>query len=424
MIVMVEVAFEKIVPEGKALGFLDGRACFAIGPLPGETARVSLIQDKRRYTEAVLEEVVVASEHRRPGAEEHFLSCSPWQGVDYDYQLELKRQMLAETFARPELRLPVTELVPAPQMVGYRNKLEFALAADSSGRLSLAFHARRNSTELISLPHGCRLGTEAMNRVALGLLERLNALDVADYARSLTVRRAEATGRLLAVVGVREAPERDWSRLAVPGLSGLVVSRVRPGRRPQVLWHRDEAGLAETVVGVELSYAYDGFFQTNVPMFERALARILVVLPRDGRVVDLYGGVGAIGIPAARECREVVGVEIDAAAVERANMNARRADLANYHAQATPAERLDPAVLVGADCVVVDPPRAGLHHRVAQALLEAAPKRIVYLSCNPATQARDLMRLAETYRAEAVTGFDFYPSTLHLESLAILERVR
>ncbi len=124
----------------------------------------------------------------------------------------------------------------------------------------------------------------------------------------------------------------------------------------------------------------------------------------------------------ARKAREVVGVEVNPSAVELANRNAKTVGIGNYRAVAVAAERLDPAVLAGADCVVVDPPRAGLDRRVVDAILTSAPERVVYLSCNPVTQARDVGLLAKGYMADGVTGFDLYPGTLHLESLVVLRR--
>ncbi|MDB5178807.1 MAG: rRNA m(5)U methyltransferase [Patescibacteria group bacterium] len=416
------VKFEKIVSEGKALGYLDGRACFVIGPLPGETAEVRVTKEKKNYVEAELEVVTVASKHRRPAAEDHYLACSPWQGVDYTYQLELKRQMLAEVFARPELKLPVAGMVAAPEATGYRNKLEFSLLTGADKQMSLAFHTRNSSTGLVALPKGCVLGSEAMNKAALGLLERLNTMNISGYIEALTIRQSHTTGELLAVVALHQVPKRDWSDLMRPELASLVVTRVRRGQH-ELVWHTGDLTLSDTVGGVELAYPYDGFFQTNVPMFERALEQIMAAVPQGARVVDLYGGVGAIGLPLAKRSSDVVSVEIDKPAVKQAEANARAAGLTNYRAVASMAERLDPMLLAKADCIIVDPPRAGLHERVVGALLDAAPKRIIYLSCNPVTQARDMMSLSEHYRAKSVTGFDFYPGTLHLESLVILDRV-
>jgi 23S rRNA (uracil1939-C5)-methyltransferase len=417
-----EVAFKKIVPEGKALGYLDDRACFCVGPLPGEVARVEVTKVKAKFCEAVMREVVTASGHRHEAAEGHYLLCSPWQGVDYEYQLALKRGMLAETFGRPELGLEVLEVVGAPEVLGYRNKLKFALAADEGRRLSLALHERGKVDLLVAVP-GCVLGSEVMNVAAGKLLERINTLNIAGYVESLMLRESKADGKLLGVVGLHQVAKRDWSRLVGQELAGVVVSRVRPGRRQEVVWSVGAVELREQVGGLRVAYGFDGFFQTNVAAFELALERIVAAVSEGARVVDLYGGVGVIGLAAAAKAREVVGVEIDAGAAERARENAGRNGMSNYTVVGVPAERMDAGVLKRAECVIVDPPRAGLDRRVVEMLLAAGTERIIYLSCNPVTQARDLMLLGRKYRFGGVTGFDFYPGTLHLESLVVLERV-
>jgi tRNA/tmRNA/rRNA uracil-C5-methylase (TrmA/RlmC/RlmD family) len=318
--------------------------------------------------------------------------------------------------------VPVKDLAAAPEMTGYRNKLEFSLKADE-GRLALAFHARGSYEDLIELPEGCILGSEAMNKAALALVAKAEGLKLGGYIETLTVRQSASTGELLGHIALHQVPKRDWSDLALPELAGVVVSRVRRRVEHELVWNSGDASLAETVGGLTLEYPYDGFFQTNIAMFEGILSKIVEAIPHDGRVIDLYGGVGTIGLAAAQFSREVVGVEINESSVELAKLNAASAGLTNYKAIRTAAQYLDPKLLKGADCIVVDPPRAGLELRVVKEILAAAPARIVYLSCNPATQARDYQLFSEAYRTDGVTGFDLYPGTLHLESLMVLDRI-
>ena len=415
------VKFEKIVGGGKALGYLDGKPCFAAGPLPGETAEVEIIKDKPSFAEAAVVQIVRPSERRSGRAEDHYLSCSPWQNVDYAYQLELKRTVLGEAFGRPGLEVPVTEMVPATDHLGYRNKLEFSLKR-GAGVLELAFHARGSYEDLMALPEGCRLGSAEMNTAALALGRQAHELKLDGYIETLTVRRSVSGGQLLGHIALHQVPKRDWSDLANAALAGVVVSRVRRRSDHELIWSSGATSLVETVGGNELEYPYDGFFQTNVQLFEVILAAILEAMPRGGRIVDAYGGVGTIGIAAAAVASEVVGVEINAGSVKMAASNAQRAGLTNYRAVATAAQRLDPRLLEGVDCVMVDPPRAGLELSLVRQILEAAPQRVVYLSCNPATQARDVALLSEAYKTAGVTGYDLYPGTLHIESLIVLER--
>ena len=416
------VTFEKIVGGGKALGYLEGKPCFAAGPLPGEVAEVEIIKDKPGFVEAAVVRIVKPSKMRAAAAEDHYLACSPWQNVEYAYQLELKRAVLADAFGRPELSVPILDMVGADNLLAYRNKLEFSLKPGDA-RLDLAFHARGSYENLVVLPEGCALGTAAMNTAALRLAEAAHALKLGGYIETLTVRRSVATGNLLGHIALHQVPKRDFSALANAAFSGVVVSRVRRRIDHEVVWHTGDTNLTEDLGGNTFEYPFDGFFQTNVPMFEDILQTMLKAMPRAGRILDIYGGAGSIGIAAAKFSREVVGIEINPASAELAESNAARAKMSNYISVCSPAQRIDPRLLAGADCIVVDPPRAGLELRLVHQILDANPAKIIYLSCNPATQARDVMLLGANYKTAGVTGYDLYPGTLHLESLAVLERI-
>lgn len=414
------VTFEKIVGGGMAMGYLDGKACFAAGPLPGEVCRVSIIKDKPTFMEVAVQDILEPASQRGASAEDHYLVCSPWQNVDYGYQVGLKQAVLAEAFAQT----PVTvgEFVRAARLTGYRNKLEFSVKPGEE-RLDLAFHARGSYEDLMNLPEGCRLGTDDMNAAALALVERAHYLKLDGYVETLTVRRSVGSGTLLGHIALHQTPQRVWDDLVGPEFACVAVSRVRRRVDHELVWESGGTTLTEKLGGNRLSYPYDGFFQTNVEMFDEVLSNILRQVPAGMKVVDLYGGVGTIGLAAARFAPEVVGVEINASSVAQALRNASAAGLANYSAVAVPAQRLDHKVLDGAGCVIVDPPRAGLEARVIESLIEAAPGRIIYLSCNPVTQARDVQRLAGIYKPGSVTGYDLYPGTLHLESLLVLDRI-
>ncbi len=416
------ITFEKIVGGGKALGYLDGRPCFAAGALPGETAEVVIIKDKPSFVEASVAKIITPAPQRNQPAEDHYLSCSPWQGVEYAYQLELKKVVLADAFARPGLEVPVADMIGAKNRFGYRNKLEFSVKPGDN-RLDLAFHERGSYEGLVALPHGCKLGSEAMNEAAVELIDRAHKLKLDGYMETLTVRQSMDTGRILGHIALHQVPKRDWSDLAVPGLAGVVVSRVRRRVDHELIWNTGETQLTDTLGGVKLTYPFNAFFQTNVEMFEVVLQSILAAMPRNARIVDLYGGVGTIGLAAAKFSKDVLGVEINASSVELAKLNAEAAGLTNYRSLATMAQRLSPELLAGVDCVVVDPPRAGLELQVVKTLIAAAPAKIIYLSCNPATQARDVLLLKDAYRTAGVTGYDLYPGTLHLESLVVLDRI-
>ena len=418
------ISFEKIVADGQAMGYLDGRAVFATGPLPGEVADVTLARSKPTWASAACDHIVTPSPHRGAPQEAHYMSCSPWQGVDYGYQLELKRTMLAELFSRPELNLPVVEIVGSPAQFGYRNKLEFTVETDPYGELHLAFHQRGSYQNLVATPSGCVLGSEAMNKTAMAALDELRLLDLADFVDTITVRESQTDSGLLLIVLLRATVERDWRRLAhISGVTGIVVTHKDNHGQLGLAWSYGQPELTEDVMGTSISYPWNSFFQVNPAAFTMALEQILTYIQPGHAVADLYGGAGTIGLPAAARAKSVLGVELIPASVELANRNASANRLTNYEAIAVASERMEPGLLEDIDTVIVDPPRAGLHPRVVSYLQEARPEQIIYLSCNPITQVRDVLRLADGgYSIGRPTGFDFYPGTLHLESLVVLRR--
>lgn len=404
------------------MGRHNGKVIFAVGPVPGEQALVRLTKQKRTWAEGVVEKLTLESPHRGQAGEDHFLSCSPWQGVHYPYQLELKQQMLGESFTQNHLPVEVQEFVPAATQFSYRNKLEFTLQHTEAG-VNLAFYKRGSWEHLLPLPQGCLLGTPAMNKAALKVVEGLNKLKIGQVADTLTVRQSHYNGQIIVALALHKLAKADWQTLLSDDLAGLVVwVPPRRGNPAEMVWQYGQDYLDEEVGGLTMRYPHDSFFQVNIPMFEQALNRVLAAAPAKGKIIELYSGAGTIGLPLAAAGHQVIGVEIVPSSVELATANAKLNHLENYQAILSPSEKIDPELLDGAASVIVDPPRAGLHHRVVTMLLNKLPEQIIYLSCNPATQARDAALLATQYELSPICGFDFYPGTLHLESLLIMTK--
>jgi tRNA/tmRNA/rRNA uracil-C5-methylase (TrmA/RlmC/RlmD family) len=186
---------------------------------------------------------------------------------------------------------------------------------------------------------------------------------------------------------------------------------------------RGAGHLTERVGGLDLAFPLDGFFQNHVEMFSRAVAEIRRHAPETGRIVELYSGVGSIGLALADRAGEIIAIESNPAAVEWAERNRERLGVAQYHPRAARVEDCAAEIIGPDDVVVADPPRSGLHSKLVSALVRRRPRRILYLSCHPENQARDLGLLRPVYRPVALFGFDFYPQTPHIESLAVLDRV-
>jgi 23S rRNA (uracil1939-C5)-methyltransferase len=422
------VRFEKIVPEGKSLGRHDGKVVFAWGVAPSETARVRVLREKRTFIEAELVEVLEGVAARGEAREGHWRACSPWQPLAYPWQVEAKRELLASIhrdLARAELN--VDRFVPAEETHGYRTKIEFSLV-DGDGGVSLAFHRRGEAGCFETAPDGCVLASDAMNRAAIAIARCLGEKGVrAHVVKSLVLRESKREGGCVAVLYVTERGFRTRLPLSsLPGLDGLVVAYSDP-RSPvsvatEVIAREGRDFLEERILGTRIRYASTGFFQNHIPVFESAVSAMREAIPeRVGRLVELYAGVGTIGLALADAAEEILAVESDAAAMRYAEHNRAANRAGRYVPLPRPVEEVEASLLAGCDVLVLDPPRAGVSGSVVQKILDARPRRILYLSCNPVTQARDLMLLHGKYRVLSFQGFDFYPMTPHVESLLVLE---
>jgi 23S rRNA (uracil1939-C5)-methyltransferase len=420
IVTLQTVGFNK---DGAASGAHEGKEIGVFGMLPGERAFVSVLRRKHIYQGTVVE-MVESSPRRISPLELHHLSCSPWQIMEYALQLEAKQEHLAGLFKSfPDA--PVPNVLPAREFTGYRTKIEFSFT-DRECPLSLAFHERGGGTRRLPLPEGCVLASKEMNTVALLIVERLRRAGISSRSlKTLIIRESKSTDDRVAALYVKDEVFPEVRLDDIPGLSGgLLIYSTHKSPASVVTkelarWGNVE--IRETIGGFHFSYAWDAFFQNNVPMFTEALGRMSTGIPSGARVVELYSGVGTIGLSLAKSAGEVVGVEIIPSAVENAAANARENGITNYRSMLTPAEKIDPAVLDGADVLVLDPPRSGLHPKVIAMIREKKPPMISYLSCNPETQARDYGLLVDMYEITVLEGFDFYPQTPHAESLAVLK---
>jgi 23S rRNA (uracil1939-C5)-methyltransferase len=420
----LEIEFDRLTPQGMATGKLPGsgsRVAVAWGVLPGERARVVPLRRRKGTLLCRVEEILAPSAGRIAPCEPHYLSCSPWQVMSYAAQLRSKRAILEELFPG----VPLSRLVEAETVWGYRNKLEFSFT-EEQGRLQLAFHQRASAFRKVALPEGCRLGSAAMNAAALEVVERLAERGIGEAAlKSLVVRGSAATGEVILGLYVMD---EAFTACDVPlersaGMAVIYSDPLSPASvATKVLSRRGSQRLTERVAGLELAFPLEGFFQNHAEVFALAVEEIRRHTPDRERLVELYSGVGSIGIALRDRAREILAVESSEAAVEFAEENRRRIGAENYHPRAARAEACAEEILSGEDVVVVDPPRSGLHPKLIAALLRTRPRRILYLSCNPANLARDVGLLGPCYRPVTLIGFDFYPQTPHIESLAVLDR--
>jgi 23S rRNA (uracil1939-C5)-methyltransferase len=335
-------------------------------------------------------------------------------------------------------------ILPAPEPFGYRNKMEFTVAEGPTGPV-IGLHEAERYDVVLDVER-CLLQSDTMNALLAATREeaRNRQLDVWDQdtgrglLRFVAVREGRRTGdAMLNVVAASPdvetlGPMAERLQQRVPALASIVLNvnakqaAVAVGSEEHVLVGRDH--ITETLDGVTFQVSASSFFQTNTLQAERLFAVVVSAceLTRDDTAIDLYSGTGAISLLLARRARRVFGVEVSAAAVADAVRNAGLNGIENCTFLAGEVRHVLPALVqegVTADVVVADPPRAGFHPKALSALVSLAPPRLVYVSCNPATLARDVSELVrQGYRLEWVQPVDMFPQTPHIEAVARLRR--
>lgn len=415
---MEEVTVTKLVNGGQGLAELpDGRKVFVWNALPGEKVRIRVIKKKRSYAEAIAEEIVIASPERVQPREENYLATSPWQIMDYATENKYKGEIVRELFAHEKVELPdFNRTVYEPGEWRYRNKMEYSFWGDEDG-LHLALHRRGSHGKQIV--QGSALAMDALDNGARAVLAELQKHDLrAGDLKTIIVRCSQEGEVAVAMFTKMDSFPAIALPSAIKGLRVYFSNPRSPASVPtKLLYEYGDAKLRDELLGAKFVYDVDSFFQVNIPVYEKALARIREYCPSDP--IDMYAGVGAIGLSIAKQ--RVSLVELDPETVVMAKLNAAESGINAEVVEASTEKALD---YITADRpVIFDPPRAGLHAKVVERCLAVRPTRLLYLSCNPATQARDLAMLQQKYEIIFFEVYNFFPRTPHIESLAVLQRL-
>jgi 23S rRNA (uracil1939-C5)-methyltransferase len=417
-----------------------GWVVFVREALPGDTVRAVVTKRKRHYGEARLLEVVTPSPDRVEPEADH--PGAPWQVLPYDKQLAIKAQQVEEALRRLG-HLDGFEMLPivgAEQLWRYRNKLEFSFGTAEDGTLICGFHVPGSWEDIVQV-EDCLLQSERGNQARRDVLAWAREQGYGAYdrrtqlgaLRNLVIREGRRTGEIQVRLVVSEGVEIDPGPLnaAVQADSLLVTEIATVGETTaggETTLIAGEATIAEELGGLRFRLSGQAFFQTNTEMAEKlyALAADAAGLQGWERVYDLFCGIGTIGLSLASRSGEVWGLEIVEEAIADAIANAKANEISNVRFFAGDV-RLALRELVEKagrpDVVVVDPPRAGLSQKVVRRIIEASPKRIVYVSCNPTTLAPNAAQMVEAgYVLKTVQPVDMFPQTPHIECVALLER--
>lgn len=419
----VEVTLDKIVGGGQTLGTLeDGRKIFVWGALPGETALVQITKKKSSYAEGVAVEILKPSSDRvEPKDPGSYLSTSPWQIMTLETEQHYKAALIEEAFELHDIVLPnPIEVYSDGVEYGYRNKVEFSFWFETeTQQLSLAFF-RRGTHGKISI-EGTSLASDAINKKGKQILGYLNELGIIGRQLKTLLIRSSASGDVSWQLYVKEEdfPVDAFLTKLPAGENGEVIYS-NPKSPASVITKslsEQTKPLTDTLVGTDFHYATEGFFQINLPVYEKSLTDMQVWVQPGAKVVDMYSGVGTVGLTIGGD--DVKLVELNEHAVREMQRNIKALGKNATAVLAASEQALEH--ITSDRTIIVDPPRAGLHEDVVNRLIEQKPARIIYLSCNPVTQARDVARLAEVYGVKAHQGYNYFPHTPHIEHLVVLD---
>lgn len=446
---VLSLTIDDLAFGGEGVGRADGYVVFVPGGLPGDRLRVRLVQVRTRFGRGSIEEVLEPSPQRVEAPCPYFGRCGGCrlQHVAYPAQLAFKSKQVADALERlGGLRdVPLRPIIGAEETFGYRNKMEFTVAR-ARGALVVGLHETERYDSVLDIER-CLLQSDRMN----GLLAEARAFfaergltvyeqDTGEgLLRFLMLREGKHTGELMTNVVTSAPAVSELAPLAQrlqardPGTTSVVMNvnpkkaSVAVGVEEHLLGGRDH--IREDVGGLTFRVSANSFFQTNTRQAERLFDLVVESTGLTGAetVLDLYSGTGAISLLLARRARWVYGVELAQAAVDDAGANATANGITNCTFVSGEVRFVLPALIakgVTAEVVVADPPRAGFHPKALHALITLGARRIVYVSCNPTTLARDLGELVRGgYRLEWVQPVDMFPHTPHIEAVARLERV-
>lgn len=459
-LILENVKIEAVAAEGKSLAHVDGTVVFVEFAVPGDIVNVKVTKKKKNYMEGFILEIVKPSEDRLQPFCEHFGICGGcrWQPLPYDMQLKAKQQQVWDQLVRiGHLEIPdISPILPSDKTKYYRNKLEFTFSnkrwiynnedPDSltdEERLGLGFHVGKFFDKVLDIKH-CSLQPEPSNEIRLFIreyavthnLEFYNIRENTGFLRNIIVRNNQVGDVMLTVCFAYDdqdkiVPMLDAIAAEFPQIKSLhyVINEKLNDSISDlecILYKGDDA-IWETMGKLKFKIGPKSFYQTNSEQAYKlySVAKEFAALTGNEVVYDLYTGTGTIAQFISDKASKVIGIEYVKEATEDARINAEANGITNCTFFDGDMKDILTADFIKEhgkpEVMIIDPPRAGMHPDVVKVIMEAAPERIVYVSCNPASQARDLAMMSPMYEITAVQPVDMFPHTMHVENVCALK---
>ncbi|GBF79958.1 23S rRNA (uracil(1939)-C(5))-methyltransferase RlmD [Aphanothece sacrum] len=444
---LIQIDITDLSNTGDGVGRFEGRAIFVPDTVTGDRVLVRLLHLKRQYAHGKLHQLLIPSPHRlRPSCivADKCGGCQ-WQHIDHSYQLTIKQHHVTEAlehiggFINP----PVAPIISSRDELNYRNKATYPLGLSSTGMVQTGYY-RRQSHQLVNI-NQCPIQDNRLNPLLAEIKGDIqqqgwtiyNETKHSGQLRHLSLRIGRRTGEMLLTLVSTEKTLKNLTQQAqiwlerYTNLVGVALN-YHP-ERGNVIFGEETLNIAgrpylrENFAGLELHLRGDTFFQVNTEAAEALLNGLLARLELTGkeRLVDAYCGIGTFSLPFASQVAEVLGIEINPNSIIQAQENAQINGIKNVTFRQGRVETILPQLPWHPDVVILDPPRKGCDRKVIDTLRNLQPTYLVYISCQPATLARDLQRLCKDgiYQLLWVQPADFFPQTAHVECLAILRHL-
>lgn len=459
-LILENVKIEAVAAEGKSLAHVDGTVVFVEFAVPGDIVNVKVTKKKKNYMEGFILEIVKPSDDRLQPFCEHFGICGGcrWQPLPYDMQLKAKQQQVWDQLVRiGHLEIPdISPILPSDKTKYYRNKLEFTFSnkrwiynnedPDSltdEERLGLGFHVGKFFDKVLDIKH-CSLQPEPSNEIRLFIreyavthnLEFYNIRENTGFLRNLIIRNNQVGDVMLTVCFAYDdqdkiVPMLDAIAVEFPQIKSLhyVINEKLNDSISDLdcILYKGEDAIWETMGKLKFKIGPKSFYQTNSEQAYKlySVAKEFAALTGNEVVYDLYTGTGTIAQFISDKASKVIGIEYVKEAIEDARINAEANGITNCTFFDGDMKDILTADFIKEhgkpEVMIIDPPRAGMHPDVVKVIMEAAPERIVYVSCNPASQARDLAMMSPMYEITAVQPVDMFPHTMHVENVCALK---
>jgi len=457
----INVSIDSLAFGGKGIARYNNIVIFVKNGIPGQDLKVVIIKKSKNYFEAKIIEIISESQHYKEPVCEHFKYCGgcSFQNLDYQIQVEQKFNQVKEIFNRiGNLQDFIIEPIEKCNTnYNYRNKMEFTFSnrrwilkeepENVKSNFALGLHIPGRYDKILDINH-CHIQKDNANEILNIVkdytknLEPYDIIEHTGFLRNLMIRHAENTNEIMVniVTNFEDTsilqPLADELVKKIPDIKSIVNNITT--RKSGVSIGEDETTIygnnfiKEKINGLTFNISANSFFQTNTKQTEKLYSMIINEsnLIGDEIVYDLYSGTGTIGISMAKHVKSVYGFEISDSSINDALINAKinninnikffKGDLQNIFRVNSGARKIKKP-----DIIIIDPPRAGMHKKTISDIIKKSPKKIIYISCNPSTQARDIKEFSDNnYKLKRVLPLDMFPHTPHVENIAVLKKIK